>query len=472
MRECIALKWRGIIVLTVFLAAQAAIPALAWNTPENFSEIAEQLSPSVVNIRTEKVIKGGGRVFRHFGQGPMGEEDPFDLFERYFGGDPQQEHKQRSLGSGFIIDKKGYIVTNNHVIEEADEIQVKLKNGKEYDAKIVGRDPNTDLALIKVTTQEELPAVQLGDSDALKIGQWVVAIGNPFGLENTVTAGIVSAKGRVIGSGPYDDFIQTDASINPGNSGGPLINMEGKVVGINTAIIASGQGIGFAVPINMAGKIIEQLKDSGEVTRGWLGVAIQDMNPEIAEYYGIEEKKGVLVTEVFTGDPADEAGIQARDIIVGINDKPVESTRDLTRTIADIKVGQKADIKVLREGKTRTFSVTIAKRDETHLSDRTHTGGGSNEGLGIDVSDLTPDMNRRFNLPPQTDGVIVTNVVQGSKADQAGILAGDIIKEINHLPIGSMKDYKSTLRAVKAGDPIQFFIRRLNMGFIVIKLTK
>jgi serine protease Do len=256
-----------------------AIPLGQSSTPESFSTLAETVSPAVVNISTVKTIKGGGPVFRHFYQGPWGDQDPFkDFFDKFFGDEQQREFKQRSLGSGFIIDKDGYIVTNNHVIADADEIKVKLNSGKEYDAKIIGRDPSTDIALIKIKADSNYSVAKLGDSDALKVGEWVVAIGSPFGLEHTVTAGIVSAKGRVIGSGPYDDFIQTDASINPGNSGGPLINMKGNVVGINTAIIASGQGIGFAVPVNMAKGVIKQLKEEGEVTRGWLGVGIQDIN--------------------------------------------------------------------------------------------------------------------------------------------------------------------------------------------------
>ena len=296
------LTMSGLTSSPAVCAESNAVQAL----PYSFSNLAEMISPAVVNISTVKIIKGGGRVFRHFKRSPFGKDDPMqDFFDRFFGDDRQQEFKQRSLGSGFIIDKDGYIVTNNHVVENADKIKVILKDEKEFDAEIVGRDANTDLALIKIEPDHNLPIVKLGNSDALKVGQWVVAIGNPFGLDHTVTAGIVSAKGRVIGSGPYDDFIQTDASINPGNSGGPLISMKGEVIGINTAIVASGQGIGFAIPINLAKGIIDQLKNSGEVTRGWLGVGIQNLTRELAEYYGIENGKGVLVTEVFPGDPAD-----------------------------------------------------------------------------------------------------------------------------------------------------------------------
>lgn len=438
--------------------------------PENFSDLAEMAGPAVVNIRTVKTIKGGGRVFQHFGK-PFSEDDPFkDFFEKFFGGDQQRDFKQRSLGSGFIIDEDGYIVTNNHVIEDADEIQVKLRNGDEYDAEIVGRDPNTDLALIKTKSGKNFPFVSLGDSDALKIGQWVVAIGNPFGLEHTVTAGIVSAKGRVIGSGPYDDFIQTDASINPGNSGGPLLDMSGSVIGINTAIIASGQGIGFAIPANLARGIIEQLKSHGEVTRGWLGVAIQDISPEIAEYYGIKNKEGVLVTEVFKGDPADEAGIEPKDIIIGVDGSKVETTRDLTRMIAGLGVGESAKIKVLRDGTEKNFTVKIAKREDEKVASRTPQKEHEDE-LGIRVSNITPEMAQRFNVS-ESEGVIVTDIEQGSKGEEAGLMRGDIIKEINHSAVKSVEDYKEAIGKVKAGETVQMFIRRMSSGFLVIKLTK
>ncbi len=462
------------LVLTFGLSACLMIPnsQARYATPENFSGLAEDVSPAVVNIRTTKTLKGGGYVFKNSPK-PFGDNDPFkDFFEKFFDGEQQKDYKQRSLGSGFIIDKAGHIVTNNHVIEDADEIQVKLKNGEEYDAEIKGRDPNTDLALIKIKSGHNLPHVSLGDSELLKVGEWVVAIGSPFGLEHTVTAGIVSAKGRVIGSGPYDDFIQTDASINPGNSGGPLINMKGKVVGINTAIIASGQGIGFAVPINLARGIVEQLKEHGEVTRGWLGVAIQDLTKEIAEYYGVENKnkKGVLVTEVFEGDPADQAGIEPKDIILEVNGEKIETTRDLTRIIADIGVGKQARIKVLRSGTIKLFTVKIAKREDDKLFAGKQKKEEEDE-LGIQVSKITPDIARRFSIK-ESEGVIVTGVEQDGKGDQAGLMMGDIIKEINHEAVKTVENYSEAIGKVNSGDAIQMFIRRRNSGFIVIKMTK
>ncbi len=473
--------WKGVIAILflstglvaashiTFTSPAEAKPSDIQMVPQSFTSLAETVSPAVINIRTVKTIKGGGRVFRHFSRPPFGEDDPEqEMFERFFGRRPQGDFKQRSLGSGFIIDKDGHIVTNNHVIENADQIKVILKDGDEYDAKIIGRDPNTDLALIKIKSGNNFPVLQFGSSENLKVGQWVVAIGSPFGLEHTVTAGIVSAKGRVIGSGPYDDFIQTDASINPGNSGGPLINMKGEVIGINTAIIAGGQGIGFAIPVDLARGIIKQLKAHGSVTRGWLGVGIQDLNREIADYYGVEGKKGTLVMEVFPGDPADEAGIKPRDIIISVAGKDVESSRDLTGIIANIPVGEKIKVKVLRNGREKTLRVTIAKRKDTiAASDDAQQG---NE-LGIQVSELTEEMARRFRIKG-IEGVIVSRVEPGSKGEEGGVLMGDIIKEINHKEVKSVRDYYAIIDKIKDGGVISFFINRMNRGFLVIKLTK
>ncbi|MCF8067824.1 MAG: DegQ family serine endoprotease [Desulfobacterales bacterium] len=471
----------SLLTVCLFLISFFCIPASsiaatenARMIPENFSGLAEMVGPVVVNIRTVKIIKGGGRVFRQFGGGegsPFDQNGPMpDFFEKFFGQNQEKDFKQRSLGSGFVIDKEGYIVTNNHVIEGADEIKVIFKDENEYDAEIVGRDPNTDLALIKIKSPDNLPVAKIGNSDKLKVGEWVVAIGSPFGLEQTVTAGIVSAKGRVIGSGPYDDFIQTDASINPGNSGGPLINMKGEVIGINTAIVASGQGIGFAIPINMASNIIEQLKDNGEVTRGWLGVAIQNLTDELAEYYGVEDKKGVLVTEVFPGDPADKAGIQAKDIIVSIDGKKVSDTRELTSLIAGIGVGEKIDIDIVRNGKLKTYKVKIAKRDDGQIVSKGRNDTEKDE-LGIRVSALTPEMAQQYKIP-ESEGVIVREVQPDSKGAKAGIMTGDIIKEINHENVTNVETYQEAIDKVKDGESINMFIRRANSGFIVIKLTK
>ena len=280
--------------------------------PRSFTDLAKRMKPSVINIRSTKLVKNTGRGF----WSPFSPKGPFrdffgdEFFERFFDEMPPREFPQNSLGSGFIIDEQGYILTNNHVIEKADKIKVILSDEKEFDAEVMGRDPKTDIALIKIEATKPLQPVTMGNSDELQVGEWVIAIGNPFGLEHTVTAGIVSAKGRVIGSGPYDDFIQTDASINLGNSGGPLINMRGEVIGINTAIIAGGPGIGFAIPINMAKQILSQLKEKGEVTRGWLGVMIQKVTPELAKQFGLEKSEGALVAQVMEDSPAEKAGIK------------------------------------------------------------------------------------------------------------------------------------------------------------------
>jgi serine protease Do len=432
--------------------------------PASFSELAKQAQPGVVNIRTVKTVKGGGRVFRHYYGNPFDPRDPF--FNREpFSDERAPDFKQRSLGSGFILDRDGYIVTNNHVIEGADEIKVSLANDKEFDGEIVGRDPNTDLALIKIKGAADLVPLKLGDSDKLPVGSWVVAMGSPFGLEQTVTAGIVSAKGRVIGSGPYDDFIQTDASINPGNSGGPLLNMNGEVVGINTAIVAQGQGIGFAIPINLARGIIDQLKTHGSVTRGWLGVGIQDLTPELAEYYGLKDKRGVLVAQVFEGDPADKAGIKAKDLIIEVDGKPVSSSRELTAMIAAIPVGQKTPIKILRDGQEKTVNVEIAKRPESERLAKRESENG--EELGIQIAELTPEMARRFGHSETEKGVLVTGVKPGSKAEEAGIQQGDLVKEVNRKPVTTPEELRAE---IGKKEKIQLLVKRPNAGFVVIKI--
>jgi serine protease Do len=480
-------RWTGLAALVVacigigiLLAAgldltkgtSATNPTSALVAPGSFTEVANAVSPAVVNIRAEKVIKGGGPVFRHF-QGPHGEGDPFqDFFERFFGNRPPREFKERSLGSGFFIDQEGHIVTNNHVVEDADKIKVKLKNGKEYDAEIVGRDPKTDIALLKVKGLSDIHALVLGDSDALKIGEWVVAIGSPFGLEHTVTAGIVSAKGRVIGSGPYDDFIQTDASINPGNSGGPLVNMKGRVVGINTAIFSrsgGNVGIGFAIPSSLARDIIDQLMETGSVTRGWLGVSIQDLSPDLADYYGVKDGKGALVGEVFQGDPADKAGIKEKDVIIEVEGKKIEDSRDLSRTIAQVPVDKKIEIKVLRGGKERTFNVTIAKRTEEKET-LAMKAPEEEKDLGMSVSALTPEIARQFGIS-ETEGVVVVEVQEDGPAYQAEVQEGDLILEINHEPIKTLKDYQEEIEGIAEGETVSFLIKR-KTSFLALNITK
>ncbi len=443
----------------------------------SFADLAEQLKPAVVNIFTTKVIIG--RPFQRFYHpfeekgGPF--EEFFERYRRFFGEIPEQEFRQRSLGSGFIIDPQGFILTNNHVIENADEIKVRLSNEKEYEATVVGKDPATDLALIKVMTKEKLPTVILGDSDALRVGEWVLAIGNPFGYGHTVTVGIISAMGRTIGAGPYDDFIQTDASINPGNSGGPLFNVRGEVVGINTAIVASGQGIGFATPINKARDLLPQLKE-GKVTRGWLGVGIQEVSNDLAQKFGLKDKRGALVSEVFPGEPAEKAGVKRGDIILDLSGKQIKSVKELLNIAASLPVGRKIDIKVWRDGKILSLNVIVGKRpDERKLSSRswrTPQEEEEEESLGITVAEITPDLARRLELPKK-EGVIVKSVKPQSPAGKAGLQRGDIILEINRIPVKDLKDYKEAIE--KFSDASSFLIlmkRGSSTQYLVLKKEK
>jgi serine protease Do len=438
--------------------------------PANFSQLAEKAKPGVVNIRTERTIKGGGKVFKHFfGDQYNTRRNPFEDFFGPFFDQPQRDFKQRSLGSGFIIDKEGYIVTNNHVVAEADQIKVKLANDKEFEATVVGRDTKTDLALIKIKGAKGLKPLPLGDSSNIKVGTWVVAIGSPFGLEQTVTAGIVSAKGRIIGAGPYDDFIQTDASINPGNSGGPLLDMQGRVVGINTAIVASGQGIGFAIPIDMARNIVAQLKEKGEVTRGWLGVGIQDITPELAEYYGLQSQKGVLVTQVFEGDPADKAGIKANDIIISVDGKEISTARELSGMIANIPVGDKTRLKLLRGSKERTVTATLGNQPKDMA--RAGSQEQSDGALGLQVVELTAEGAQQFGLDTDENGVLVVDVESGSRADQAGMQVGDIIKGINRKKVDDLEAYRKIMDRIDPDKEIMMLVMRRNEGLKAIKIT-
>ncbi len=440
--------------------------------PASFADLAKKINPSVVNISTTKIFKTRG--FHH----PfMGENDPFkyffgdDFFKKFFGNKMPREFKQRSLGSGFIIDPDGYILTNNHVVAKADKIVVKLEDGKEYKAKIVGTDPKTDVALIKIKADKPLKAVTLGDSDKIRVGDWVVAIGNPFGLSHTVTAGIISAKGRVIGSGPYDDFLQTDASINPGNSGGPLIALDGTVIGINTAIIATGQGIGFAIPINMAKKIVPQLKKTGHVIRGWLGVYIQDITPELAKKFGLKEgQKGVLVSKVFDDSPADKAGIEQGDVIVKFDGKAVHSSHELALVVSQTQVGKKVDVEVVRDGKTLVKTVKVGKRSEKIAEAETETSKAPEE-MGFEVQELTPELAKRLGLKVKK-GILVVSVEQDSPAYDAGLRKNDVIVEVNRKKVTSLEAFEAALSKKSEGGYL-FLIRRGDGAlYIVVKPEK
>jgi serine protease Do len=437
--------------------ASASAVSEAPMVPANFNDLAEKVHSGVVNIQVTKKIKNVDYGFRRFPGNPFGDQNPFgDFFEPFSEENPPRSFEQRGVGSGFVMSREGTILTNNHVVEEADQIKVKLANGKEYDGKVAGRDPKTDLALIKIKASSDLQPLNLGNSDELKVGSWVVAVGSPFGLEQTVTAGIVSAKGRVIGSGPYDNFIQTDASINPGNSGGPLINMKGEVVGINTAIIASGQGIGFAIPINMAKEIASQLQEKGHVTRGWLGVSIQELTPELAKSFALKEKKGALVAQVVSASPAEKAGIEQGDVIVEFDGKEVSDSKDLPRMVASTPVGKAVTIKLSRNGKVLDRQVKVGEMEE---KGEVAKAPSSHKFLGINVQNLTPEIAKGLGLKKDT-GVVVTGVEPGSPAANAGIQTGDVIREVNRKPIKDVDDFVQKIEKAKDQDNILLFLQR------------
>ncbi|OGR36914.1 MAG: peptidase [Desulfuromonadales bacterium GWD2_61_12] len=386
--------------------------------------LAKELKPAVVNISTSKT----NRPRRPAPSLPRSPQDEFfdDFFNRFFQGQPQPPLKERSLGSGFIISRDGYILTNDHVVNDADEIKVKLADGRSFTATIKGRDAKLDLALLKIENKIDLPVARLGDSDTLEVGEWVMAIGNPFGLAQTVTAGIVSAKGRVIGAGPYDDFIQTDASINPGNSGGPLFNLAGEVIGINSAIIAGGQGIGFAIPINTAKNIVPQLKDAGHVTRGWLGVNIQLVSDELAASFALKEVKGALVSAVEKGSPADQAGIRRGDIILSFDRHEISHFTDLPRLVAATPVGRQVVASLFRDGKTVEVKIIVAQLAEGPKSEASK--GEFREKLGMTLADSDSEAARRHGLQPGP-GVIVISVDGDGPAAAANLRPGDRILE-------------------------------------------
>jgi len=402
----------------------------------SIADLVERLTPAVVNLSTVRVVKN-------------------PRFNRDF--------TQKGMGSGFIISEDGYIFTNNHVVNKASRIKVKLSDGKEYDAEVKGTDPNTDIALIKIHAPGRLPYVRMGDSERLRIGDGVFAIGNPLGLNHTVTSGIISAKGREIGAGPYDNFIQTDASINPGNSGGPLCNLAGEVVGINTAIIAQAQGIGFAIPINMAKEILSDLKTSGKITRGWLGVTSQDITEDLQKTLKLKDRQGALVTEVLPGDAAEKAGIKAGDVILGIDGKPAKDRRELIRMIAALRVGSKVGVQIVRDGKEMTLPLVVAERKDGQAQD---PGGAVKEQLDMTVKEVTPEIARYIGLPEKT-GVIVTDVKAGGPAEEAGLQPRDIILKINNMEIKGLKDYQAALTAGEKGNTLLMLVRRGKANFFV-----
>ena len=439
-----------------------------------FIEAAKALKPAVVNISSRRTAptEEGRRGFRRR-PFPFGGEDPFqEFFDRFFGEQRRPRHRP-SLGTGFIINTNGYIVTNNHVVEDADEITVTLASTEEFDATLIGRDPKTDLALLRVDSPLPLPTVPFGNSENLEVGEWVLAIGNPFGLGHTVTAGIVSAKGRIIGAGPYDDFIQTDASINPGNSGGPLFNMRGEVIGINTAIMRSGQGIGFAIPINMAKNVLSQLYDKGNVTRGWLGVAIQSISPEMLNAFQLDDANGALVSGIVTDAPAHKAGLQQGDVIVGFHGSKVDDSSVLPGLVAVVAPGTTVEVEIIRDGERMTIPVTLGElEDDDAARIASLEPSGVEELLGIQVEAITGDMARELRTHDER-GVVVTDVADQSPAANAGIQPGDIIREVNRRTVENLDAYEDATAALEEDEPVLLLLeRRGNHLYVALRPEK
>jgi serine protease Do len=434
--------------------------------PQSFADLAEKVKPAVVNISTTSTVRAPGNPFRHFfGQDQESQNEPFDdFFKQFFNEVPDRKMKQQSLGSGFIINKDGYIVTNNHVVDSAEEIKVKLSDGREYKAKVIGRDSKTDLALIKISsTFENLPILALGDSEQMRVGDWVLAVGNPFGLEQTVTQGIISATGRVIGSGPYDNFLQTDAPINPGNSGGPLVNLKGEVIGINSAIVPGGQGLGFAIPSALAKSITTQLKEKGKVVRGWIGVSIQTVTPDLAKSFGMKEAKGALVGDVVKNGPAEKGGIKTGDIIVSFGGKNIKTSNDLPRLVAETAVGKSVDIAVIRESKELHVTIKVEEMTEERMASQS---SASIQSYGMKVDNITPQLRQQFGTSEKT-GVIVMGVEEGSLAAESGIQSGDVIKEVNRKSVNNMADYNQVMEGTGKGKPLLMLLKRGKQTFFV-----
>ncbi len=423
-------------------------------TGQAMAEVAAAVKPAVVNISSTKTIKKRGMQSPFF-------DDPF--FRRFFGNEFQferpREHKESGLGSGVIVDKDGHILTNNHVIKDADEIKVKLSDKREFKGKIIGSDPKTDLAVIKIDSNH-LPVLKLGDSDKLKVGETVIAVGNPFGLNQTVTSGIVSATGRAnVGIADYEDFIQTDAPINPGNSGGALVNVRGELVGINTAIFSTSggyQGIGFAIPSNMAKAVMDNLINKGKVVRGWLGVSIQPVTPDLAKQFEIKDDKGALVADVVEEGPAEKAGIQRGDVVVEFDGKEVNDPSSLRNSVAGTPPGKKVTVKIMRDGKMQTVDVAIAELPADLQKLR---GGFDNLLKGVAVQGLTPELKKNLDVPKRITGVVVTDIDEGSPA--AGLLlTNDVIIEVNRKRIGSSKDYEAVVSKIKSGQDVLLLVFR------------
>ena len=439
----------GLVIMFMTLEAGAA------DRPESFADQVERLSPAVVNISTTTIVNGGPNM--DMPQVPPG--SPFEDFFKNFG-DNDRKRRASSLGSGFIIDEAGIVVTNFHVIENAEEITVTLSDETVFTAEVLGQDQKTDIAVLKIDPGDtELTAVPFGDSDSLRVGDWVLAIGNPFGLGGTVTAGIVSARGRDIGNGPYDDFIQTDASINRGNSGGPLFNVEGEVIGINTAIFSQtggSVGIGFAISSNLAKRVTTQLAEYGTTRRGWLGVFIQEVTPDIAESLGLDEALGALVSTVNEASPAQAAGLEPGDVIVSFDGKAIEKMRDLPRIVAETEIGATVVVELIRNGSRMTVDVTLGELEKAELvgivGEESQGGAESFEKLGFAVDNLNAELAAELGLDESMRGVVVTEVVEGSPAFDKGLQPGDVIKRFGQRRVENAADLaKSVAETLESG---------------------
>ena len=449
----------------VIMALTAPLPAAARSAPESFAELADKLLPTVVNISTSQTLKAPP-------QGVMPELPPGspleDLFKNFLGPRSNAPRHVTSLGSGFIIDPTGYIVTNNHVIEDSDQITVSLQDGTQLPAKVIGRDTKTDLALLKVTSKKPLPATHFGDSDHARIGDWVIAIGDPFGIGSTVTAGIVSARNRNINAGPYDDFIQTDAPINPGNSGGPLFDMDGNVVGINSQIYTpsgGSVGIGFAIPANLAREVVGQLRQFGVARRGWIGVRIQPVTQEIAEGLGLPTTQGALVSDVTKDGPAAKAGLINGDLITGFDSKPVADDRALPRIVADTPIGKSVNIDVLRKGKKQTMRITVQKLADDIKPDRPVKAPPPPKNqsklsqLGLSLGMLDQGARAKFKISGGVQGVVVSSVDPGSSASEKISRSGDVIVEVAGQSVKTPDDVSKKIDGdVKAGKKVELLL--------------
>lgn len=462
------------LLLFTVLLSSAAFAA----QPVDFRDLVKSAMPAVVNISTERTeqMRPSRSPFDFF-RGHPDLDRFFGPFEEFYNQAPR-ERKTASLGSGFIISADGYIVTNNHVVEGADVIRVNMgsRNSKDqqYPAEVIGTDPETDLALIKIKAND-LPFLKFGDSDALEVGEWVVAIGSPLGLDHTVTAGIVSAKGRNIQSGSYDDYLQTDASINRGNSGGPLLNMDGEVIGINTAIAQRAQGIGFAIPSSMAKKIILDLRDNKKVSRGWLGVTIQNVDSATAKALDLDSPRGALVNSVMDGQPAAQAGIRPGDIILSINGADIQDTENLLRSVAMLKPGSKANVTVWRDGRSLNVTLTVAERDLTQAGGKPTNGEvpSSENLLGLKVRSVTTEDIRRYRLDNNA-GLLVTGVEDGSAAAQSGVQPGDILLAVNKQRVHSVRDLAQQIQESEKerGVVLLQLMRQGQTFFLAIEIGK